>query len=150
MLVNTSCVTSVAYFFVGFDDLRWVYVMTAVNALPVGARTVLTTAMIADTIEFMQWKTGERSEGIIFSMQTFIAKITTAVGGFFGGLSLSLIGYVPNAEQTPQTLTAIFVLITLVPGLTSLLSLWPLHHYEITEARHREILADLAQRAEPA
>ncbi len=140
LLIAFSGAASVAYFLVGYESLMWIYVMTALNALTVGSRAVLVTAMIADTIEYMQWKTGERSEGVIFSVQTFMAKISTAIGGFIGGVSLTLIGYVPNAVQEPETLLWIFVLVTLVPGITGMLALWPLYYYEINEKRHREIL----------
>jgi len=146
VLIALSSLTSIAFFLVGFDDLHWVYAMIAINALPVGARTVLTTAMIADTIEYIHWRTGERSEGIIFSVQTFMAKITTAIGGFVGGVSLTLIGYVPNVEQSADTLQWIFVLITLIPGITGLASLLPLYFYELNETRHQQILAELKAR----
>ena len=146
ILIYFKALASVAYFLVGYDDLMWVYLMTFLNILPVGAKSVLTTAMIADTIEYMQWKTGRRSEGIIFSVQTFMAKITTAIGGFIGGISLTLIGYVPNVAQQADTLSGIFVLVALVPGITGLLMLWPLKHYEIDEQRHQQILNDLAAR----
>jgi len=146
VLIALSSLTSIAFFLVGFDDLHWVYAMIAINALPVGARTVLTTAMIADTIEYIHWRTGERSEGIIFSVQTFMAKITTAIGGFVGGVSLTLIGYVPNVEQSADTLQWIFVLITLIPGITGLASLLPLYFYELNETRHQQILAELKTR----
>lgn len=143
MLTILNGLAAVVYFWVGYDSLIWVYVMTALNALPTGARTVLTTAMIADTIEYMQWRTGERSEGIVFSVQTFTAKITTAIGGFVGGVALSVVGYVPNAIQTPDTLFWIFALVTLVPGIIGLLALWPLYYYPLTEKFHQEILTKL-------
>lgn len=144
LLTVLRAAVSVVYYFVGYDDLTAVYVMTFFNGLFLGGVGIIVTAMIADSIEYMQWKTGHRSEGIIFSVQTFMAKITTAIGGFIGGASLSLIGYVPNAQQTPEALTGIFLLLTLVPGLGGLLALIPLHFYSLNEARHRAILAELA------
>ena len=111
---------------------------------------IVTTAMIADSIEFMEWRTGERSEGIIFSVQTFMAKITTAIGGFMGGIALSVVGYVPKVAQTSEALTGIFLLLTLVPGVGGLLALAPLYYYELNERRHREILAALAERSTAA
>lgn len=144
-----KALASVAFFAVGFENLTLVYLMTVLTMLPVGAKSVLTTAMIADTIEYMQWKTGQRSEGIIFSVQTFMAKITTAIGGFIGGISLAVVGYVPNAVQSDSTLTAIFALVTLVPGITGLLILWPLRYYDLDEKRHQQILAELDARSTP-
>ena len=41
---------------------------------PQGINNVITYALIGDTVEYLEWKTGERAEGICFSMQTFINK----------------------------------------------------------------------------
>lgn len=141
-----KALTSIAFYLVGYDSLPAVYVMTFFNGLFIGGVGIVTTAMLADSIEYMQWKIGNRSEGIIFSVQTFMAKITTAIGGFLGGISLSLVGYVPNVAQAPQALEGIFLLITLVPGVGGLLVLIPLYFYELNEKRHREILDELALR----
>jgi GPH family glycoside/pentoside/hexuronide:cation symporter/probable glucitol transport protein GutA len=139
---------SVIYYLIGWENQTLVYLMTFCNGLFLGSVGILTTAMIADSIEYMQWKTGKRSEGIIFSTQTFLAKITTAIGGFAGGMALTLINYVPNAEQSPEALTGIFWLITLLPGIGGLLALIPLYFYELNEIRHGEILAELESRAQ--
>lgn len=146
ILTLLKAATSLLYYFVGYSDLTEVYVMTFVNGLMIGGTGIVITAMIADSIEFMQWKTGTRSEGIIFSVQTFMAKITTAIGGFTGGIALTIVGYVPNAVQSEQALTGIFLVLTLIPGIGGLLALWPLARYELTEARHADILVALQQR----
>ena len=137
---------SVVYYALGWQNETAVYVMTFANGLFLGNVAILTTAMIADSIEYMQWRTGQRNEGIIFSTQTFLAKITTAIGGFLGGLALTAVNYVPNAEQSEQALAGIFLLITLVPGLGGLLALIPLYFYELNEARNQQILKELASR----
>ncbi|MEM6708711.1 MAG: MFS transporter [Pseudomonadota bacterium] len=149
-LIVVNAMAAVVFFAVGYENLTLVYVLTAINSLPTGARTVLTTAMIADTIEYMQWRTGERSEGIIFSVQTFTAKITTAIGGFVGGVALTVIGYQPNATQSPDTLLWIFALVTLIPGVVGLLALWPLYFYELTEERYQAILTEIRAMEESA
>lgn len=146
LLTVLKAATSIAYYLVGYGDLTMVYVMTFLNALMIGGTGIVITAMIADSIEYMQWKTGTRSEGIIFSVQTFMAKITTAFGGFVGGITLTFVGYVPNVVQSPSALAGIFLVLTLVPGIGGLLALLPLRSYELNEDRHAEILTELATR----
>ncbi len=146
LLIVLRAVVSIVYWFVGYESISTVYAMTFFNGLFLGGVGVLTTAMIADSIEYMEWRTGERSEGIIFSVQTFMAKISTAIGGFMGGTALSVVGYVPNVEQSGEVLQGIFILLTLVPGLGGLLALIPLYYYELNERRHREILMALSER----
>lgn len=141
-----KALTSIAFYLVGYETLSAVYLMTFFNGLFLGGVGIVTTAMLADSIEYMQWKIGSRSEGIIFSVQTFMAKITTAIGGFLGGISLAAVGYVPNVAQAPAALEGIFLLFTLVPGVGGLLALIPLYFYELNEQRHKQILDELELR----
>jgi sugar (glycoside-pentoside-hexuronide) transporter len=147
VLTLFKALTSIAFYVVGYESLEAVYLMTFFNGLFIGGVMIITTAMLADSIEYMQWKIGNRSEGIIFSVQTFMAKITTAIGGFLGGIALTVVGYVPNVDQAPLALDGIFLLITLVPGVGGLLALIPLYFYELNEARHNHILDELATRS---
>ena len=48
----------------------------------------------------MEWKTGKRTEGVTFAMQTFFTKISSGITGALGTLALSLLGYVA-VEDTP-------------------------------------------------
>jgi GPH family glycoside/pentoside/hexuronide:cation symporter len=60
---------------------------------------------------------------------------------------LAWAGYVERAErQTPQTLTAIRLLIALVPALVLLGAIIVAWRYPLTRKRHQEIQAELAQR----
>ncbi len=65
---------------------------------------VTTTVMLADTVDYGEYKLGTRSESIVFSMQTMTVKFGTALAGFMTGMTLTVVGYVPNVEQTAETL----------------------------------------------
>lgn len=57
-------------------------------------------AMVADCVEYGEWKSGKRSEAITYSAFTYFRKLSQAVAGFIPGVVLALVGYVPNAVQT--------------------------------------------------
>ncbi|MFR2734235.1 MAG: MFS transporter [Blautia producta] len=52
--------------------------------------------MVADTIEYGQWKTGKRVEGMLYSSTTFGAKIGAGVGM---AVSMGILGAADMLEQ---------------------------------------------------
>ncbi|MFJ7754637.1 MFS transporter [Peribacillus muralis] len=60
----------------------------------------LNWALVSDAVEYGEWKTGNRSEGVVYSFFTFCRKLSQAIAGFVPGLVLGLVGYVPNAVQS--------------------------------------------------
>ena len=76
-----------------------------------GLVNVATTVMIADTVDYGEWKLGYRSECIIFSMQTFMVKFATAFVGLITGIGLSIAGFdlknvLADTANTDEALTA--------------------------------------------
>ena len=45
---------------------------------------VIPTEMIGDTVDYMEWKTGERNEGVSFSVLTFVGKLTGSISTSLG------------------------------------------------------------------
>ncbi|MCW7552048.1 melibiose:sodium transporter MelB [Endozoicomonas gorgoniicola] len=82
----------------------------------------LSTVMLADVVDYGEEKTGMRSESIIFSVQTMLVKAAGALAGFLVGSGLTLVGYVANEVQTPDTIAGLKVLMLLVPPVLVSLS----------------------------
>lgn len=82
----------------------------------------LSTVMLADVVDYGERKTGLRSESIIFSVQTMLVKTAGALAGFLIGFGLSMIGYVPNEVQTPETVMGLKVLMIAIPAVLVALS----------------------------
>ncbi len=102
--------------------------------LGVGLQNVYQTVMLADVVDYGEFKTGMRSESIIFSIQTMLVKAAGALGGFITGIGLAIIGYVPDAVQTPDTVFGLQVLMIAAPALLMIMSaliyraFYRLHH----------------------
>jgi len=101
-----------------------------------GIANGLGTVMLADVVDYGQYKTGKRSESIIFSVQTMLVKSAGAFSGFFIGLGLTLIGYVPNEEQSPDTILGLRFLMIALPAVFLLFSIWV---YRNTYRLHGEL-----------
>ena len=130
-------------YFAGYSSLPVVLVLAFLIGLLLGAPLVLRTSMLADTVEYAEMKTGKRSEGIIFSTLTFTGKLKLGLSAFFVGVVLDVVKYVPNAAQTVQSLDGIYMMLTLIPALGSILTVIPLFFYKLSEAEHKRIVEEL-------
>lgn len=110
---------------------------------------ILGTAMIADIAEDIEVKTGKRSEGLLFSAASVIAKAVSGVGIFATGMILSFVNFPANARpgHVPQAVLD-KLLMTYLPVSITLhaLAILTLVGYRITRERHEENLAALAQK----
>ncbi|MGN1315760.1 MAG: MFS transporter [Acutalibacteraceae bacterium] len=135
-------------YFVGYDA-TWKLIVAAIGlvllGIPQGVNNIITYAMIGDTVDYLEWKTGERGEGICFAMQTLINKIGMAVGAFIGVISFSVAGI--NSETgsiaSPDKLWNMLVL----SGVISMFACAvPMFFYTITEKRQMQMVAEVAER----
>ncbi len=102
--------------------------------------------MVPDTVEYGQWKSGIRSEGIPFAFFSFTFKAGMALGGSFAAIVLSFSGYVANTELTESAQTAIVWLFNIVPAGFSLACMVALLFYRLDGEKFSQVLADLEAR----
>lgn len=133
-------------FFGGYGNVTLCIVFYLISSLPLGFFMVLLSSMISNTIEYAEWKTGQRSEGLISSTQTFAAKICIALGSGISGLILTVSKYQPNTVQTPATLDAIHMGMTLFSAITLIVGIIPMLFNDFTDERHAEIVEELKRR----
>lgn len=114
---------------------------------------VIPTEMIGDTIDYMEWKTGERNEGVSFSVLTFVGKLTGSISTSIATALLPLIGLsyktvdgVQTAVKGEHTDLLIWAMFILVPQLLGLLSLIPYIWYDLTGEKLEKIRSDMKER----
>lgn len=138
-----TTVTSVGMFVTGYGSIGFILFWNIFGAIAIGAANIVMTSMIADCVEYGQWKTGNRAEGMVFSTNIFKTKLASALGGALGAYALHAAGYVPDITQTKATLDILHTAFTLIPGIISVMALIPLRSYDLTENKFQEILAQL-------
>ncbi len=121
-----------------------------VSGIPSGLTNIVSYAMIGDTIEYLELKTGERAEGICFAMQTFINKIGMAIGAFIGVMGYEIAGVTAN---NPGALYAdgkdvMWIMLMLVAALSFILSAVPIFFYKFNEKEQQEAVAEIKRRKE--
>ncbi len=100
-------------------------------------------AMVPDTVEFSEWKTGLRQEGFLYGFFVFGLKLSQALAGFVAGMSLDYFGYVPNVQQSEQALDGIRILMTLIPCGFIALGIILLAFYPINSTLHAQMLKEM-------
>ena len=135
-----SAIMSIGIFITGYESIIILFVFIIPMGIADGVAEVIRNSMLADTVEYGEWKTGYRSEGMIFSTNIFKTKVAAAIGGAIGAFTLSSIGYVPNVIQAASALNGIHYVFTIVPGILVFLSLIPLSKYTLTEEKYNEIV----------
>lgn len=94
----------------------WLMICAVIKGVGSATLTGTIFAMIADTIEYGQWKTGTRVEGMLYSSTTFGAKVGAGVGGSVALAIIGAAGYDGFAAvQVPKALEAIKTLYLVVP-----------------------------------
>jgi GPH family glycoside/pentoside/hexuronide:cation symporter len=84
----------------------FIMVLCVLAGIGVSAMHVMPWAIIPDAIEYGEWKTGERQEGMFYSLITLAQKVASSIAVPGALLILQASGYVANS--TTQPTSAIF------------------------------------------
>lgn len=151
----TNVIARVIAFFVGFEGNKlWIsMIIIGIGSIPAGAASIAQTAIFCDSIDYMEWETGKRTEGITFSMQTSFTKISSGITSGLATLALHILGYVAidDAEVYVGTQTAAFdnwiwPLVVLTPAIASVLFIIPLKFVNYTKEKRALVESDLTAR----
>ena len=135
----------------GTAGLAVAVVCMIIVGIPQGIANIMSYAMIGDIVEYLEWKNGERAEGICFSMQTFISKIGMAFGAFIGVMAYSISGIDSNrvAEtKTVEGLNNLWLTLVLSSAISFIACVIPLFFYKITEDKQRWYVEEIKKRKE--
>jgi len=123
-------------FFLPTGPTPLIYGVAFVAGIGFSAQYVFPWSMIPDVIEVDQTATGERHEGIYFGINSFLGKLTGALGIAASGWALKLYGYVPNVAQTEHALFGIRFFFAIVPVIAFAIALPLLIWYPINRKNH--------------
>jgi GPH family glycoside/pentoside/hexuronide:cation symporter len=143
-----------ALFFVTPDRFALVIPLAILAGAGVATAYLIPWAMMPDVIEYDEWTTGQRREGVFYGFMVFLQKACLALGIWLVGVALSWAGYITPTDAVPQPVQPENALATIrfmmgpVPAVILAASLVLVYFYPITRREHARIRAALAQRAE--
>lgn len=143
-------------YLVGYSNFYLFLVILAVAGLPLGIFNVITYAMVADSVDYLEWRTGRRSEGVCFASQTFISKLTAGISTFITSIVLEKVGFmqpvndVPVLDQPQEVFDGMFIMVSIIPMISLALAAIPMFFNNYSGKKKEKIQKELAQRRENA
>ncbi len=106
-----------------------------------GILNVLLTVFLSDTVDYGEYKNGEREESVIFSMQTFNVKLASGFAVFIAGIIIKLVNLDTETEiQTAETLMGLRLWMTVPSVLLLMIGIFVfLKLYKLDEKKMKEI-----------
>ncbi len=148
---------ALAIYFVGYNNSYVLIPLLFLCSIPFGIINSLSYAMIGDALDYMEWKTGYRTNGLGQACQTFVNKfdnalatsavvlayivlnldIDTLMGGQAGVSALSM---------TPSIRGGFFMMISLIPAISLFLCVIPMFFYDLEGEKKAKVTRELAER----
>lgn len=133
-----------------------------------GGINVLQSVMIADCIDYEEYTNGVRTDGVFFSGQSFITKLSAGLATILSSAVYAYVGYSgANIDNLNKAIAdgasfitydggtgagkyaaAMFFLISVPPAIGMLLSAIPTWKYALTDKEHTRILGELVAKRE--
>lgn len=118
-----------------------------VLGLGTGAIISVLYALVADTVDYGEWNSGVRAEGLNYAVFSFTSKVGLGVGGAIAAYTISIGGYAASARiQTHSALQSIRIAAGGLPAVLILVATAAMVAYPLTEKAFRTLIADIAQR----
>ena len=123
-----------------------------------GNTNVTPNIMIADCVDEIEWKTGQRKDGLAYAGYGLFSKIASAFTKALGpwllytwsGYAVSRDANVAYAAQTDSTLNKILMIYTIIPAVFVVLQAVPIFFYDMVGEKKERITRELMERREAA
>jgi len=114
----------------------------------VSAAQVLPWAIIPDAIEWEEWQTGQRNEGMFYSLITLMGKVGMAIAQPLSLLILQFMGFKEGqgVVQSANGLLGVRLVMGPLPAILLLSGIIMAIFYPLTREQHHEIVEALRQR----
>ena len=143
------------------------FLIFAVAGAGIGASQVIQSIMIADCVDYDEYHTGYRPDGVFFSGQSFITKLGSGISSIIQGVVFAIVGFSGDNVASCNELLAqssrddflfatapefapyrfgMFFLVSIPPTIGFLLSVIPMKNYEITNEEQTNILNSLNEK----
>jgi glycoside/pentoside/hexuronide:cation symporter, GPH family len=127
--------------------LSWILVLCVLAGIGVSAAHVIPWSIIPDAIEYDELKTGERHEGMFYSLISLSQKVASSFAIPMALLMLDATGYIPNsATQPPSAVLGIRIVTGPIPAVMICIGIVFAILYPLGRERYTEIALELEER----
>ncbi|MHC9532533.1 MFS transporter [Dellaglioa sp. L3N] len=119
------------------------------TSLGTGIAVSMPFAMLSDTVDYGEWKTGIRSAGFLTAIgSAFCIKMGSGLGGFIPSMIMEKAGYVAKHQQTSAALASIKISFVWVPAVCFIIGALIMLAYIKYEKNEDQVKLDLATRGD--
>jgi GPH family glycoside/pentoside/hexuronide:cation symporter len=130
-------------------DIPWLVILPApLMAFGLGGLFTLMGSMIADVVDMDELTSHQRREGMFGSIYWWVVKLGMAAALAGGGFLLNATGFDVALEgnQTPETILLMRIFDAFIPAVASLVAIWAVASYPITEEVAHQTREELERR----
>ena len=119
-------------------------------AFGIGSLFVLMMSMTADVIDLDELNTGKRREGTFGAIYWWMVKFGFAIAGGLSGVIMSTVGFDSGVQTQPEgAIEGLRAFFSGLPIVGTLIAMYVMRNYDVTEERANEIRAALDKRKNP-
>ena len=116
----------------------------------IGSLFTLMMSMTADVCDMDELESGKRREGIFGAIYWWMVKFGFAIAGLLTGVIMSVVGFKAGAAtQEEGAVTGLRLFFSGIPILGTLIAMWVMKNYDLSEAKARAIKKELDARKSP-
>lgn len=106
----------------------------------IGSLFTIMMSMTADVCDVDELHSGKRREGIFGAIYWWMVKFGFAIAGLLTGVIMTMVGFNPDsATQTESAVTGLRLFYSGIPMMGTLLAMWFMKDYDLTEEKAREV-----------
>ncbi len=140
--------------------------MTGLAGASLGGINVLQSVMIADCVDYEEYTNGVRTDGVFFSGQSFITKLSSGIAALISSFVFGYVGYSgANVDKLNNALNAgadfltydggtgagkyaaaMMFIISIPPAIGMVLAAIPTWKYALSDEEHTRILGELVEK----
>ena len=144
-----SVVGYIMLWFLFVPGKPWMYII----ALPffsfgIGSLFTIMMSMTADVIDIDELNSGLRREGVFGAIYWWMVKVGFAIAGALSGVIIAIVGFNPDLATTDQqsAVDGLHAFFCFFPMAGTLIAMFVMRNYSVTEERAKEIKDELAKR----
>lgn len=124
-----------------------IFILCMMAGIGVSAAHILPWSILPDAVEWDEYQTGERHEGMFYSLVTLMGKVASSISIPLVALILDLTQYVPNAAVQPASaILGIRLLVGPIPAVFLTIGIIFALKYPLDRAQFSNVVKELQER----
>lgn len=145
-------------FFCGYNNIIVFIVIRIFAHMPTAVTATITAYMIMDCLDYAEYKSGERTEGMTYACNNFVTKAGNAIFSAAVIFVMGVFGY--NAAifepslsvgesisyNYPEMLESVYFMLTVLPAIGCVIQIIPMIFYKLDDKKMKVIVEELKAR----